>query len=142
MRAQLERNQMEISQQNTRNQINLQVQQSRVGLIQGRAQVQAAHEAVRLAQLSLDAERERLQNGISTAYNVILKERDYVTAQYAEVQVASAYAAALVAMDQATGTTLERNGIDLNDALTGTVATKPTPPFRLPAVTPTQRGVK
>jgi len=142
MRAQLERNQQEISQQNTKNQINLQVQQSRVGLIQGRAQVEAAHEAVRLAQVSLDAERERLQNGISTAYNVILKERDYVTAQYAEVQVASAYAAALVAMDQATGTTLEKNGIDLNDALTGTVATKPTPPFRLPAVTPTQRGVK
>lgn len=142
MRAQLERNQMEISQQNTRNQINLQVQQSRVGLIQGRAQVEAAHEAVRLAQVSLDAERERLQNGISTAYNVILKERDYVTAQYAEVQVASAYAAALVAMDQAMGTTLEKNGIDLNDALTGTVGTKPTPPFRLPAVTPTPRGVK
>jgi outer membrane protein TolC len=142
IRSQLERNQMEISQQNTRNQINLQVQQSRVGLIQGRAQVEAAHEAVRLAQLSLDAERERLQNGISTAYNVVLKERDYVTAQYAEVQVASSYAAALVAMDQATGTTLEKNGIDLNDALTGTVSTKPTPPFRLPAVTPTQRGVK
>jgi outer membrane protein TolC len=142
IRSQLERNQMEISQQNTRNQINLQVQQSRVGLIQGRAQVEAAHEAVRLAQLSLDAERERLQNGISTAYNVVLKQRDYVTAQYAEVQVASSYAAALVAMDQAAGTTLERNGIDLNDALTGTVSTKPAPPFRLPAVTPTQRGVK
>jgi outer membrane protein len=142
VRSQLERNQMEISQQNTQNQINLQVQQSRVGLIQGRAQVEAAHEAVRLAQLSLDAERERLQNGISTAYNVILKQRDYVTAQYAEVQAASAYAGAMVAMDQATGTTLDKNGIDLNDALTGNVSTQPTPPFRLPAVTPTQRGVK
>jgi outer membrane protein TolC len=142
IRAQLERNQMEVTQQSTRSGINLQVQQSRIGLIQGAAQVQAAHEAVRLAQLSLDAERQRLQNGLSTAYNVILKDRDYVTAQYTEVQVASAYAAALVAMDQATGTTLEKNGIQLNDALTGTVSTQPTPPFRLPAVNPTQRGVK
>ena len=34
----------------------------------------------------------------------------------------SAYANALVAMDQATGTTLDRNGIQLDDALTGTVS--------------------
>jgi outer membrane protein len=140
IRSQLERNQLQIGLQSTHNQINLGVQQSRIGVIQGRAQVQAAHEAVRLAQLSLEAEREKLSAGLSTSYNVVLKERDLVTAQYAEVQAADTYAKAMVAMDQATGTTLERNGIHLADAVTGTVSETPTPAFRLPAVDPGQRG--
>jgi outer membrane protein len=134
VRSQLERNQLEIGMQNTRNQINVQVQQSRIGLIQGKAQKEAAHEAVRLAQVSLAAERVKLQNGLSTAYNVILQERDLVSAQYAEVQVSTTYAKALVAMDQATGTTLDRNGIRLNEALTGTITDLPTPPSHVPPV--------
>jgi len=39
----------------------------------------------------------------------------------------------MIAMDQATGTTLERNGIRLDDALSGTVSQKPTPDLNLPA---------
>jgi len=140
VRSQLERNQMQISLQSTRNQISLQVQQSRIGLIQGKVQVEAAREAVRLAVLSRDAEQEKLREGLSTAYNVILKERDLVSAQYAEVQVEAAYANALVAMDQATGTTLERNGVRLDDALTGVVSSRPTPPYSSPALNPAAQG--
>jgi outer membrane protein len=136
IRSQLERNQLEISEQSTRNQINLQVQQSRIGLIQGKVQVEAAQEAVRLAQESRDAEQEKLRVGLSTAYNVILKERDLVSAQYTAVQVQGAYANALIAMDQATGTTLERNGIRLDDALSGIVTSTPTPPYQPPAPSP------
>jgi len=140
VRSQLERNQMEVSLQNTRNQIALQVRQSRIGLIQGRAQVAAAHEAVRLAQVTLDAERKKLDAGLSTSYNVVLRTRDVATAQYAEVQAVSAYALALVAMDQSTGTSLERNGIQLQDAVSGNVSAQPTPPLHLPAATPGQGG--
>lgn len=136
IRSQLERNQLEISEQSTRNQINLQVQQSRIGLIQGKVQVEAAREAVRLAQQSRDAEREKLQVGLSTAYNVILKERDLVSAQYTAVQVQGAYANALVSMDQATGTSLERNGVHLDDALSGVVRDMPTPAYKGPAGAP------
>jgi outer membrane protein TolC len=142
IRSQLERNQMEISLQNTRNQIRLQVQQSRIGLIQGKAQVEAAREAVRLALESRDAEQEKLREGLSTAYNVILKERDLVSAQYAEVQVEAAYANALVGMDQATGTTLEQNGIRMEDAVSGIVTNRPSPAFQAPAANPAQRGAK
>jgi outer membrane protein TolC len=143
IRSQLERNQAEISMQSTRNQIRLQVQQSRIGLIQGKAQVEAAREATRLALESRDAEQEKLREGLSVAYNVILKERDLVTAQYAEVQVEAAYANSLVGMDQATGTTLERNGIRMADAVSGIVTTQPTPPYHAPAANPTQpRGAK
>ncbi|MBV8731086.1 MAG: TolC family protein [Acidobacteriia bacterium] len=140
IRAQLEQNQLEVSQQNTRNQINLQVRQARIGIIQGKAQVESAREAVRLAQLTLDAEKKKLDAGLSTSYNVVLRTRDVVSAQYALVQVEDAYAKALVAMDQSTGTILERNGIEMNDAVTGTVSKEPTPPFHLPAPTPTNQG--
>ncbi|HEV3334334.1 MAG TPA: TolC family protein [Bryobacteraceae bacterium] len=142
IRAQLERNQLDVSLQNTQNQIALQVRQSRIGLIQGRAQVASAHEAVRLAQVTLDAERKKLDAGLSTSYNVVLRTRDLASAQYAEVQAVSAYALALVAMDQSTGTTLERNGIQLTDAVSGTVSEQPTPPFHVPAATSGQGGAR
>ena len=99
----------------------MQVHQARINLIQGKAQVEASHEAVRLAQVTLDAERKKLDAGLSTSYNVVLRERDLATAQYAEVQALAGYAKALVAIDQAMGTTLDRNGIHLDDAFNGTV---------------------
>jgi len=129
LRAQLERNQLEVEQQNTRNQISLQVRQARTSLLQGRSQVAAAHEAVSLAQLSLDAERKKLDAGLSITYNVVLRERDLVAARYAEVQAVTAYAKSLVAMDQATGTTLDRNRIEVSDAFRGAVSSLPTPRF-------------
>ena len=104
-------------------------------MIQGKEQVAAAREATRLAQESLNAERIKLRNGLSTSYNVVLKERDLVTAQYAEVQAADAYAKALVAMDQSMGITLDRNHIELNEAVTGTVTEKPAAPY-IPSVIP------
>ncbi len=136
IRSQLERNQQQLTLQSTKNQIQLQVQQARIALIQGKEQVAAAREATRLAQVTLDAERVRLRNGLSTAYNVVLMERDLVTAQYAEVQVMDAYAKALVAMNQAMGDTLEQNRIQLNEAITGTVTQRPSAPYHLPAQTP------
>jgi outer membrane protein len=129
IRAQLERNQQELTLQSTKNQIQLAVQQARINLIQGREQVAAAREATRLAQVSLDAERIKLRNGLSTSYNVVLRERDLVTAQYAEVQAVDTYAKALVAMDQSMGTTLDRNHINLDDALTGTITSTPAIPY-------------
>jgi outer membrane protein len=118
--------------------VSMAVQQARIGIIQGKSQVEAAEEAVRLAQLTLEGERKKLEVGISTSYNVVLRERDLVTAQYAEVQALDTYVKALVALDQATGTTLDRNGVQLNDALTGTVTEKPVSPFHANAPQPPQ----
>ena len=137
-RAQLERNQLLTGLQNTHNQVATQVRQARIALIQGKAQVAAAQEAVRLAQVTLDGERKKLEVGLSTSYNVVLRQRDLATAQYAEVQALGAYANALVAIDQAAGTTLDRNGILLNDALSGTVSDMPVPPLHFDAPRPPQ----
>jgi len=132
LRAQLERNQMEVQFAGTQNQIKMQVLQARINLVQGKSQVEAAHEAVRLAQLSLDAERKKLEAGLSTTYNVVLRERDLVSAQYAEVQAVTGYAKSLVAMDQAMGATLDRNRIELGDALQGEVSHLPATRFTAP----------
>jgi len=137
-RAQLERNQLLIGLQNTRNQVAMQVRQARISLIQGKAQVEAAKEAVRLAQVTLDGERKKLDVGLSTSYNVVLRQRDLATAQYAEVQALGTYAKALVAIDQATGTTLDHNAIQLNDALRGTVSDMPVPPIHFNPPNPPQ----
>jgi outer membrane protein len=131
LRAQLEEHQLEVGLQRSRNQVSLEVRQAIIGLVQGKAQVEAAHQAVRLARETFEAEQKKLAAGVSTSYNVILRERDLTTAQYAEVQAVDAYAKALVEMERSMGTTLDRNGIQLTDALAGTVTKMPTPPFNV-----------
>lgn len=132
LRARLEDRQLQVNLAALKQQIGLEVRQAVIGLVQGRAQVQAAHEAVRLASLTADAERKKLDVGISTAYNVILRERDVTTAVQAEIAAVAAYANALVEMDRSTGTILGDNHIELSDALSGQVNNRPQPFYRYP----------
>jgi outer membrane protein TolC len=125
LRAQLEGNQLKISMQRSRNQIAVEVRKAIIGLVQGKAQVQAAQEAVRLAKEIYDGERDRLDAGVSTSYQVILRERDLIAAQQAQVAAMVNYAKALVEMDRSIGRTLEQNGILLGDALSGTISRMP-----------------
>ena len=129
LRAQFEMQQTQISLQSLRNQAELAIRQAMIGLVQGKAQEEAAHQAVILAQQSLDAEQKKLGVGASTLYNVVLRQRDLTTAEYAQIEAADAYAKSLVAIDEARGATLDRNGIAFNDALNGTITTMPAPPF-------------
>ena len=129
LRAQFEMQQAQISLQALRNQAELTIRQSMIALVQGKAQEEAAHQAVILAQQALDAEQKKLGVGASTFYNVVLRQRDLTTAEYAETEAADAYAKALVAIDEARGATLERNGITFDDALNGTITKMPAPPF-------------
>jgi outer membrane protein len=134
LRAQFETQQTQINLQALRNQAELAIRQAMISLVQGKAQIEAAQEAVVLAQQSMDAEQKKLGVGASTFYNVVLRQRDVTTAQYAEIQAADAYAKALVAMDQARGTMLERNGMIFNDALSGMITKMPAPPFNKGAI--------
>ena len=140
LRAQLEGNQLEVGLQRSRNQIALEVQQAIIGLIQGKAQVESAHQAGRLARQTLEAEQKKLQAGVTTPYQVVLRQRDLSAAETAEVQAVTNYSKALVELDRATGTTLDRNGIQLGDALNGTVSKMPTPPFSVRGFTRGNEG--
>ena len=102
-RAKMERQQAETGLQNTRNGVGLEVRKAIIGLVQSKAQVEAAHEAVRLSAETLAAEEAKLQEGASTPYNVILRQRDLMTAEVAEVQARANYAKALVERDRSMG---------------------------------------
>lgn len=129
LRSQLEKNQLLISQQRSRNTISMEVRKAVIGLEQGKAQVEAAHKASSLAREMWEGEKVRMEAGASTSYQVILRERDYTNARYAEVGSMSAYAKAMVELDRARGATLSRNHIEYADALAGKVTRLPVTPF-------------
>jgi len=119
VRARLELQQAETSLQQTRRQVELAVRTAAVGLTQFRSVVEAAERAVESSQQTLDGERIRLVNGISTPYRVILAQRDLITAQSAQTQAQVNYAKALIAFELATGTLPQRNGIAFDEAFRG-----------------------
>jgi outer membrane protein TolC len=103
LRAKLERQQTETSLQRTRNSIALEVRKAIIGLVQSKAQVQAAQKAAHLSGEALAAEETRLMEGSSIPYEVIRRQRDHRSAQFAEVQARVNYAKALVERDRAMG---------------------------------------
>jgi outer membrane protein TolC len=129
LRSQIEKNQLLISQQRSRNAIALEVRKAIIGLIQGKAQVEAAQKAASLSRELWEGEKSKLEAGASTSYQVILRERDLTSAQQAEVTARAAYAKSLVEMDRARGMTLDHNGIEYSDALSGKVSKTPLAPF-------------
>jgi outer membrane protein TolC len=133
--GQLGQRQQELGLQRTENQVRLEVQNAVIGLQQARAQYQAATKQRILEEQTVDAERKKLAIGVSTTYNVILTERDLVTAQSNEVAARSAYAKAKVEIDRVTGQTLTNNDISMAEAYQGVVSRPPNP---IPAAPPSQ----
>ena len=129
LRSQLERNQQMISRQRSQNSIAVEVQKAIIGLIQGKAQVEAAYKAATLAREIWEGEKIKLEAGSSTSYQVILRERDFVSAQQAEVAASATYAKAMVEMNRARGVTLERNSVKYSEALQGNLSEAPATPF-------------
>ena len=86
--------QQQLGLQRMENQVRVEVQNAVIGLQQARAQYQAAAKQRVLEEQTVDAEQKKLAAGVSTTYNVILTQRDLVTAQSNEVAARSAYAKA------------------------------------------------
>jgi outer membrane protein TolC len=128
--------QQQLGLQRLENQVRVDVQNAQIGLQQGRAQYQSAIKQRVLQQQTVDAEQKKLAVGASTTYNVILTQRDLVTAESNEVTAQSAYAKAKVEVDRATGQTLYTNNISLDEAFKGVVS-RPSSP--IPATLPSSR---
>jgi outer membrane protein TolC len=127
-RALLEQRQLEEQLQRQKNQVEQDVRSAEIGVIQAKAQIQAAAKAVLLAQKTLDAEQKKFQLGESTVFLVIQAQRDLATAEGNEVKARSTYAKAITQFRQATGTILVDYHIELNDALQGKVTRPPNIP--------------
>lgn len=131
--------QQQVGIQRLENQVRVEVQNAVIGVQQARAQYESATQQRMLQQETVDAERKKLDAGVSTSYNVILTERDLVTAESSEVAALTAYAKARVELDRATGQTLNSNNISVAEAFQGKVARPPSPiPDLPPAPQPRQ----
>ena len=85
-----------------------------VGHVESNLQsVEAAHEATRLAQESLDAEKKKLLAGTSTTFLVLQAQAQLALSRSAEIRARADYAESLVALDQTEGTILRKNNIVL-----------------------------
>jgi outer membrane protein TolC len=127
-RAALERRQLEAQLQQSKNTIAQQVRTAVIGVIQAKAQIDAADKATTLARQTLDAEEKKFKLGESTVFLVIQAQRDLATAEGNGVTAHSTYAKALTAYQQAVGTILSDYNVELSDAMQGTVKHAPNIP--------------
>src|SRR5258706_14054969 len=106
-------------------QVRVEVTNAQIAMLQNRSRIDAAKKQRALAEQSLDAEQKKFQLGASTNYLVIQAQRDLTSALSAEVQALGNYMKARVEMDRATGQTIFRNTISLDEAYSGTLTKLP-----------------
>ena len=87
-----------------------------------RQRVDLAREGRRLAQEKADIEREKLNLGVSTNFQLVAFENDLVVAEIDELDATVAYLNAVTELDRTLGTTLERWGISVERLEQGAAA--------------------
>ncbi len=119
----------ELQEQQLKNNIKVQVAQSRINLQQARAGYESAVKARTLQEQTLDAEQKKFALGSSTIFVVVQTQRDLTQAQANEVAAITAYNRAKNQLDVALGQLLEVYQIDIVEAMKGEVSK---PPAQLP----------
>jgi outer membrane protein TolC len=117
--AQLTQRQLEAQMQQIKNSAVLDVRNTSIAVEQGRAQVEAASKARELQQQTFEAEQKKYQLGASTVYNVILTQRDLITAQGTELRALANLAEAKANYERALGRTLQVNSVTIASAKKG-----------------------
>src|SRR6267142_1645136 len=120
-RSTLQLRQIEAQMQQLKNLAVVDVRNTFIALQQGRVQVETASEQRKLQQQTFDAEQKKYQLGASTVYQVILTQRDLVSAQGAELRALANLLEAKAADERAVGRTLEVNRVSIADAKHGEV---------------------
>ena len=138
IRSRLEYRQSQLILKQVENQISINVRNDAFTVEQNRARVAAAQKARELSVQTLDAEQKKYNLGASTYLAVLQDERDLSAAESALVAAMTNYAKARVQLDKDTAQTLERNNIDLNQAVTGQITTLPNVPGTIPNKTALQ----
>jgi outer membrane protein TolC len=101
------------------NQARLEVEDALIAMRRARASYEAAVQARRLQQESLEAEQAKFEVGASTAFFVIQYESLLAQAKSTEVAAESSYVKAKAALQRAMGTILDENHISLDAAIKG-----------------------
>lgn len=121
-RSELEYRQAELRREELRKQIRIEVRNAEYALEQTAARVDAARKARDLAQRTFEITQKEQTLGAGSTFQTMTAQRDLALAELDLVTAMTVYQKARVEVDRATGSTLEHNGIQIQDALNGTVS--------------------
>ncbi|MGZ5261125.1 MAG: TolC family protein, partial [Burkholderiales bacterium] len=125
-RSELEYRQAELRSEQLKKQVRIEVRNAQYALDQTGARVEAARKARDLAQRTFDITKKEQELGSGSSYQTLSAQRDLSLAELDLVSAMTTYQKAKVELDRATDTTLEHNGILIQDAISG-VASHHTP---------------
>jgi outer membrane protein TolC len=120
-RSELEYRQAELRREELRKQIRIEVRNAEYALEQTAARVDAAQKARDLAQRTFEITQKEQQLGAGSTFQTMTAQRDLALAELDLVTAKTVYEKAKVELDRATGATLEHNGIDIQQAVKGTI---------------------
>ncbi|HYW43192.1 MAG TPA: TolC family protein [Bryobacteraceae bacterium] len=116
-RDELQVKQSEIRLRQLQNQARLEVEDALIAMRRARSSFEAAEEARKLQQESLEAEQAKFEVGASTAFFVIQYESLLAQAKSTEVAAKSSYVKARAALQRAMGSILDENHISFDQAI-------------------------
>jgi outer membrane protein TolC len=122
--ADLARDELQLKQSQIRlrqfeNQARLEVEDALIAMGRARSSYEAAVEARKLQEESLQAEQAKFEVGASTSFFVIQYESLLAQARSTEVAAMSSYVKARAALERATGSILDQNKISMDAAVKG-----------------------
>jgi outer membrane protein TolC len=121
-RSELEYRQAELRREELRKQIRIEVRNAEYALEQTAARVEAARKARDLAQRTFEITQKEQTLGAGSTYQTMTAQRDLALTELDFVTAMTIYQKAKVEVNRATGATLKHNGIQIQDALNGTVS--------------------
>jgi outer membrane protein TolC len=122
VRDELQLRQAQVRHQQLQDQVRLEVADAEESLLQARAAYEAAVEARRLQEQSVQVEQQTFDVGLATNLTVIQYENYLAQARSTEVASKGAYVKAKIALQRATGTTLDAHHVSIDEAYRGAVA--------------------
>jgi outer membrane protein TolC len=124
-RSELEFRQSELRREQLRKQIRIEVRNALYTLQQSASRVQSAKKARDLAAKTFDIMQKEQQLGAGSSFQTLTSQRDLALAELDFVTAMTTYQKARVELYRATGSTLEKNEIRLDDAINGTISATP-----------------
>lgn len=121
-RSELEYRQAELRLEQLKKQVRIEVRNAQFALDQTGARVEAARKARDLVQRTFEITKKEQELGAGSSYQTLSAQRDLSLAELDLVSAMTTYEKAKVELDRATGTTLDHNGILIQDAISGVVS--------------------
>src|SRR6476469_2126169 len=121
-RSELEYRQAELRREELRKQIRIEVRNAEYALEQTAARVDAARKARDLAQRTFEITQKEQTLGAGSTFQTMTAQRDLALGELDLVTAMTVYQKARIEVDRAAGSTLDHNGIQIQDALNGNVS--------------------